>query len=79
MSLAGTDLTNADLSMIMMMNVDFNGANLEHIKYDKFTLQNLLNCRLNETRMSERFKERFGSCEGPGDWIINRGDKWTER
>ena len=56
-SLAGTDLTNADLSMIMMINVDFNGANLEHIKYDKFTLQNLLNSRLNGTRMSEDLKK----------------------
>ena len=56
-SLAGADLTNADLSMIMMMNVDFSGANLEHIKYDEFTLQNLLNCRLNETSMSEDLKK----------------------
>jgi hypothetical protein len=37
----------------MMINVDLNGANLEHIKYDKFTLQNLLNSKLNKTIMSE--------------------------
>jgi uncharacterized protein YjbI with pentapeptide repeats len=56
-SLAETDLGNADLTMIMMMNVDFSGANLEHIKYDEFTLQNLLNSRLNKTSMSEDLRK----------------------
>ena len=63
-SLAGTDLRNADLSMIMMMNVDFDGANLEHIKYDEFTLQNLLNSRLNKTSMSEDLKKDLERLRG---------------
>lgn len=63
-SLAGTDLRNADLSMIMMMNVDFDGANLEHIKYDEFTLQNLLNSRLNKTNMSEGLKKDLDRLRG---------------
>ncbi len=63
-SLVGTDLRNADLSMIMMMNVTLNGANLEHIKYDEFTLQNLLNSRLNGTRMSEDLRKDLDRLRG---------------
>ena len=47
--------------MIMMMGVDLSNANLEGIKYDKFSLQNILNCKLNKTRMSEDLKNDLES------------------
>jgi uncharacterized protein YjbI with pentapeptide repeats len=43
--------------MIMMMGVDLSNANLEGIKYDQFSLQNLLNAKLNGTRMSGGLKK----------------------
>jgi uncharacterized protein YjbI with pentapeptide repeats len=55
-SLVGADLRGANLTMIMMIGVDLSNANLEGIKYDKFSLQNLLNSKLNGTRMSEGLK-----------------------
>jgi len=48
----------------MMMNVDFSGANLEHIKYDEFTLQNLLNSRLDNTSMSEDLENDLDRLRG---------------
>jgi len=50
--------------MVMMMNVDFSGANLEHIKYDEFTLQNLLNSRLDNTSMSEDLENDLDRLRG---------------
>lgn len=60
-NLRGADLRRANLTMIMMMNVDLSNANLEGIKYDKFSLQNILNCRLNKTRMNEDLKNDLES------------------
>jgi uncharacterized protein YjbI with pentapeptide repeats len=60
-NLAGADLRNANLTMIMMIGVDLSDANLERIKYDKFSLQNLLNSKLNGTRMSEDLKNDLES------------------
>ena len=58
-SLAGADLKNVNLSMIMMLGVDLCGADLRNIKYDEFTLQNLLNSRLNGTLMSDDLRKRL--------------------
>jgi uncharacterized protein YjbI with pentapeptide repeats len=58
-SLAGADLKNANLSMIMMLGVDLCGADLRNIKYDEFSLQNLLNSRLNGTLMSDDLRKRL--------------------
>jgi len=60
-NLTGADLRSANLTMIMMVGVDLSNANLEGIKYDKFSLQNILNCRLNETRMSGNLKNDLES------------------
>jgi uncharacterized protein YjbI with pentapeptide repeats len=60
-NLAGADLRCANLTMIMMMGVDLSNANLEGIKYDKFSLQNILNCKLNKTRMIGDLKNNLES------------------
>jgi uncharacterized protein YjbI with pentapeptide repeats len=65
-SLAGANLKNANLTMIMMLGVDLSGANLQNIKFDEFTLQNLLNSRLNGTVMSDDLRNRLDSLR-PGN------------
>jgi uncharacterized protein YjbI with pentapeptide repeats len=55
------DLSGSDLSESQLSRAEFYGTNLEHIKYDEFTLQNLLNSRLNGTRMSEDLKKDLDS------------------
>jgi uncharacterized protein YjbI with pentapeptide repeats len=65
-SLAGANFKNANLTMIMMLGVDLSGANLQNIKYDEFTLQNLLNSRLNGTVMSDDLRNKLDSLR-PGN------------
>jgi uncharacterized protein YjbI with pentapeptide repeats len=47
--------------MIMMIGVDLSNANLKGIKYDEFSLQNLLNSKLNGVRMDDGLKNDLDS------------------
>lgn len=52
-SLAGAALRGARLTMTMMVDVDLEGANLERISYDQFTLESISRAKLDGARMSD--------------------------
>ena len=51
--LMGSDLRGADLKFVTIMEADLRGADLKRVKYDSFTLQQLLNAELDGAIMSD--------------------------
>jgi uncharacterized protein YjbI with pentapeptide repeats len=52
-NLSGSDLRRADLTLMILEDVDLRGANLEEIKYGRSTLQFLAASRLEGAKMSK--------------------------
>jgi uncharacterized protein YjbI with pentapeptide repeats len=58
------DLRDSNLERVEMTGADLTGANLEHIKYDQFTLSSLSQAKLDGTRMSDNLKADLSSIKG---------------